>query len=376
MPYIAPDERYMIFVSTGHAPAAGRSHFFISYRGGDGSWTTPVSLGEKIHTVQPGLCPLVTPDGKYMFFIGQGDIWWVDAGFIEALRPKSTGSISGGGWLARFNVLRPGFAQLLRRPGGGGVGRHVDAEDAPAGVGEDHEDEQHTEGGDWHREVVTGGDLGDVVGEKGPPGLGGWSAVASRPRYVPADGGLRDVEPELRSSPWMRGAPQSGLAACICRISARMPAPTTGRPARRGRAPTANTTHTRAGFARVPAHGRVGRDDLDRPSPVWPQPRQQDPQQAVGAVETRAPRRVALEGGQLMPQGENLRFELETRPNGGPEGSAQRDEQRGRHWPGTGSASGPNLQRCQEVPDFRQGHPPPLVRVHLTYDVMRHTIER
>jgi ankyrin repeat protein len=90
MPYIAPDESYLIFVSTGHPPAAGQFHFFISYRGGDGSWTTPVSLGEKIHTVQQGLCPLVTPDGKYMFFIGQGDIWWVDAGFIEALRPKKS----------------------------------------------------------------------------------------------------------------------------------------------------------------------------------------------------------------------------------------------------------------------------------------------
>ena len=88
MPYVAPDESYLIFVSTGRPPAAGRSHFFISYRDSSGSWTTPISLGEKIHTVQPALCPLVTPDRKYMFFIGQGDIWWVDAGFIEALRPK------------------------------------------------------------------------------------------------------------------------------------------------------------------------------------------------------------------------------------------------------------------------------------------------
>ena len=88
MPYIAPDESYLIFVSMGDPAAAGQPRFFISYRGSDGSWTTPVGLGEKIHAVQQGLCPLVTPDGKYMFFIGQGDIWWVDAGFIEALRPK------------------------------------------------------------------------------------------------------------------------------------------------------------------------------------------------------------------------------------------------------------------------------------------------
>jgi hypothetical protein len=38
---------------------------------------------------------------------------------------------------------------------------------------------------------------------------------------------------------------------------------------------------------------------------------------------------VALEDGELMPEGENLRLELETRPTGGPEGGAQSDDQRG-----------------------------------------------
>ena len=43
------------------------------------------------------------------------------------------------------------------------------------------------------------------------------------------------VSPSFCNSPWMRGAPQSGLAACISRISARMSAATAGRPTRRGR---------------------------------------------------------------------------------------------------------------------------------------------
>jgi len=37
-----------------------------------------------------------------------------------------------------------------------------------------------------------------------------------------------------------------------------------------------------------------------------------------------------LEDGELMPEGENLRFELKTRPNRGPEGGEKSDEQ-GRH---------------------------------------------
>jgi len=88
MPFIARDGSYLIFTSAGHPGAKGRNHFFISYRDGEGNWTTPVSLGEKIHRVEMGLCPLVTPDGKYMFMLGRGDICWVRADFVEALRPR------------------------------------------------------------------------------------------------------------------------------------------------------------------------------------------------------------------------------------------------------------------------------------------------
>jgi ankyrin repeat protein len=88
MPFIARDGSYLIFTSTGHPAAKGQFHFFISYRDCEGNWTTPVSLGEKIHRVEMGLCPLVTPDGTYMFMLGRGDICWVRADFIEALRPK------------------------------------------------------------------------------------------------------------------------------------------------------------------------------------------------------------------------------------------------------------------------------------------------
>ena len=62
----------------------------------------------------------------------------------------------------------------------------------------------------------------------------------------------------------------------------------------------------------MPVHDGAGRDDLDGSSPVRPHPRQQHPQQAIGAAETRTPRRLALEDGELMPQSDNLRLELKT----------------------------------------------------------------
>ncbi len=87
-PFIAPDESYLIFVSRGRSGSSSDFQFYISYKNEDGSWLEPVDLGQKITTLGSGLCPAVTPDGKYMFFIGRGDIYWIDAGFIEKLRPK------------------------------------------------------------------------------------------------------------------------------------------------------------------------------------------------------------------------------------------------------------------------------------------------
>jgi len=50
---------------------------------------TPIDLGQKINSLRYALCPAVTPHGKYMFFIGQGDIYWVDARLIEELKPDN-----------------------------------------------------------------------------------------------------------------------------------------------------------------------------------------------------------------------------------------------------------------------------------------------
>jgi ankyrin repeat protein len=87
-PFISPDENYLIFSSRGRSPSSRDFHFYISYKNEDGSWRKPIALSEIIISIGSGLCPAITPDGKYMFFIGRGDIYWVSASFIEKLRPK------------------------------------------------------------------------------------------------------------------------------------------------------------------------------------------------------------------------------------------------------------------------------------------------
>lgn len=94
-PYIAPDESYVIWDSR-REDGFGTSDLYISYRLQDGSWGQAINLGDKINTVHAENYPTVSPDGKFLFFdrrIGTGDdrtvaIYWVDAGFIEDLKPK------------------------------------------------------------------------------------------------------------------------------------------------------------------------------------------------------------------------------------------------------------------------------------------------
>lgn len=77
----------------------GDSDLYISYRQEDASWGEAINLGGKINTAAWEAAAQMTPDGKYLFFqrmISPGgadelpnvDIYWVDAQFIETLRPK------------------------------------------------------------------------------------------------------------------------------------------------------------------------------------------------------------------------------------------------------------------------------------------------
>jgi hypothetical protein len=92
----------------------------------------------------------------------------------------------------------------------------------------------------------------------------------------------------------------------------------------------------------MPAYDSVGRNDLNGVSPVRPDPREQDPQDAIGVTETGAPRRLSLEDGELMSKGENLRLEIESGPHGTAEGGEQGNEQRG-HAAADGISVGPRL---------------------------------
>jgi dipeptidyl aminopeptidase/acylaminoacyl peptidase len=65
---------------------------FVSCRRPAGSWSTAVNLGRDVNSGGHDLCPIVSPDGKYLFFLsnreGESAVYWVDIGVVERLRPR------------------------------------------------------------------------------------------------------------------------------------------------------------------------------------------------------------------------------------------------------------------------------------------------
>ena len=78
-PYISPDEKYLIFDSRERG-GFGKADLYISFRENN-HWGSPINLGEKINTSEIEFMPIVSPDGKYLFFCrkenNERDIYWV-----------------------------------------------------------------------------------------------------------------------------------------------------------------------------------------------------------------------------------------------------------------------------------------------------------
>lgn len=94
--FVAPDESYLIVASGQRRGGFGQGDLYVSFRGKDGRWQEPVNLGNTINTDQTEFCPMVTPDGKYLFFSRRwgatweettaGDVYWVDVKLLDRFR--------------------------------------------------------------------------------------------------------------------------------------------------------------------------------------------------------------------------------------------------------------------------------------------------
>ena len=92
---IAPDESYLLYDAT-REDGFGDADIYINFKQKNGTWGNGINLGDNINTPAWEASASITPDGKYLFFsrnVGSDDyenvdIFWVDAKFIETLKPK------------------------------------------------------------------------------------------------------------------------------------------------------------------------------------------------------------------------------------------------------------------------------------------------
>lgn len=114
--FISPDESYLILCTPRREDSRGGTDYYVVFRSGDDVWSEPVNLGDAVNTPADGeYSPYVSPDGKYFFFMstrplpegeipdtltrdfllrfraepgsGNAAVYWIDARFIEKLRP-------------------------------------------------------------------------------------------------------------------------------------------------------------------------------------------------------------------------------------------------------------------------------------------------
>ena len=96
--YVAPDESYLILTSR-RPGGLGGGDLYISFREDSGGWSEPVSLGPTVNSPLTDFCPMVTPDGRFLFFsrrhgaswaeTTEGEVFWMDASFLRQFRPAA-----------------------------------------------------------------------------------------------------------------------------------------------------------------------------------------------------------------------------------------------------------------------------------------------
>ena len=85
-PFIEIDEGYIIYDVVPGSNVSIRE-LYICFRSTGGTWSSPISLHDRLAVGTETACPFVTRDGKYLFFEHNGDIYWVDSSIIEELKP-------------------------------------------------------------------------------------------------------------------------------------------------------------------------------------------------------------------------------------------------------------------------------------------------
>lgn len=86
-PFVSSDGALLLFARSTSAHGAD---LFVGFRTSAGAWSTGVNLGREVNTDAHDLCPIVSPDGEYLFFLSERDgrpgVFWVRMDVVHELR--------------------------------------------------------------------------------------------------------------------------------------------------------------------------------------------------------------------------------------------------------------------------------------------------
>lgn len=88
-PYVAPDQSYLLLT---RVLEDGDTDIFVTFPNDDGEWSPAQNVGAPVNSPGGELCPVVSPDGHYLFFLGRRDgirgVYWTRADVIDTLKPR------------------------------------------------------------------------------------------------------------------------------------------------------------------------------------------------------------------------------------------------------------------------------------------------
>ena len=76
-PFVAADESYLLLC------VGARRNLAVSYREPDNSWSPLEYITENDSTYWIQGFPIISPDGQYLFFTADHDIYWMSAEFLR-----------------------------------------------------------------------------------------------------------------------------------------------------------------------------------------------------------------------------------------------------------------------------------------------------
>ena len=96
--FISPAQDYLIVTGRNKEDAERKDNdMYVYFKKEDGTWASPINLGNTINSRLNEKSPSITPDGKYLFFgraeregkIGLANIYWVSTEVIHRLKPAN-----------------------------------------------------------------------------------------------------------------------------------------------------------------------------------------------------------------------------------------------------------------------------------------------